>query len=179
MDFSDVRYTIRMWRRRPSFVAVASLSIGLGVAATTTMYSLVNRVAHYELGFADVNRLAVLWSTDTARGINEQPPNVRDRAGPHDAGTAFESFGFFQGNGAPVTLTGPSGASRVEQMPVDVNALSIVGIKPLLGRTYRTGRLRRRGQAEGSARDRRQLRHVAAPVGRISGRDRHDRPRGR
>ena len=138
MDFSDVRYTIRMWRRRPSFVAVASLSIGLGVAATTTMYSLVNRVAHYELGFADVNRLAVLWSTDTARGINEQPPTFEIVQALTDRGTAFESFGLFQGNGAPVTLTGPSEASRVEQMPVDVNALSIVGIKPLLGRTYRT-----------------------------------------
>ena len=52
MDFSDVRYAIRMWRRRPSLVAVASLSIGLGVGATTTMYSVVNRVAHYDLGGA-------------------------------------------------------------------------------------------------------------------------------
>ncbi len=137
LDFSDVRYAIRMWRRRPSFVAVAGLSLGLGVAATTTMYSVVNRVAHYDLGFPDVNRLAVLWSTDTARGINEQPPTFEIVKALTDRGGAFESFGLFQGGGAPVTLTGPSGASRVEQMPVDVNALSIVGIKPLMGRTYR------------------------------------------
>jgi len=137
MDFSDVRYAIRMWRRRPSIVAVASLSIGLGVGATTTMYSVVNRVAHYDLGFTDVNRLAVLSSTDPARGINEQPPTFEIVQALVDRGTSFESFGLFQGGGAPVTLTGPSGASRVEQMPVDVNGLSIVGIKPLLGRTYR------------------------------------------
>ena len=137
MDFSDVRYAIRMWRRRPSIVAVASLSIGLGVGATTTMYSVVNRVAHYDLGFTDVNRLAVLSSTDPARGINEQPPTFEIVQALVDRGTSFESFGLFQGGGAPVTLTGPSGASRVEQMPVDVNGLSIVGIKPFLGRTYR------------------------------------------
>src|SRR5262245_12248818 len=137
MDLSDVRYAIRMWRRRPSFIAVASVSLGLGVGATTTMYSIVNKVAHYELGFADVDRLAVLWSTDRARGINQQPPTFEIARALLDRGTSFESFGFFQGGGAPVTLTGSSGASRVEQMPVDVNALSIVGVKPLLGRTYR------------------------------------------
>ena len=57
---------------------------------------------------------------DTARGINEQPPTLEIAQALVDRGTSFESFGLFQGGGAPVTLTGPSGASRVEQMPVDV-----------------------------------------------------------
>ena len=72
---SDVRYGLRLWRRHPTMVIVAGLSLGLGVGATTTMYSVVNRVANYELGFADVDRLAVLWSTNPERGIQEQPPN--------------------------------------------------------------------------------------------------------
>ena len=50
---SDVRYGFRLWRRHPTMVVVAGLSLGLGVGATTTMYSVVNRVANYELGFAD------------------------------------------------------------------------------------------------------------------------------
>ena len=137
MDLSDLRYTIRMWRRHPGFVAVVCLSLALGIGATTTMYSVVNKVANYELGFAGVDRLAVLWNTDTARGITEQPPTFTAVQALLERGSAFESFGLFQGGGAPVTLTGSSGAGRVEQMPVDVNALSIVGIKPLLGRTYR------------------------------------------
>jgi putative ABC transport system permease protein len=134
---ADVRYTLRLWRRHPSLVAVSALSLGLGVGATTTMYSLVNRVANYELGFADVDRLAVLWTTDTERGINERPPTYEIVQAVLERGNSFEAFGFFQGGGAPVTLLGTSQASRVEQMPIDVNALSIVGVQPLLGRTYR------------------------------------------
>jgi putative ABC transport system permease protein len=118
-------------------IAVAGLSLGLGVGATTTMYSVVNRVAHYELGFADVDRLAVLWSTDASRGINQQPPNWEIIQAVLEHGHSFEGFGFFQGNGAPVTLSGTSETSRVSQMPVDANALSIVGVPPLMGRTYR------------------------------------------
>jgi putative ABC transport system permease protein len=134
---SDVRYTIRLWRRHPGMVAVAALSLGLGVGATTTMYSVVNRVAHYELGFADPSRLAVLWSADPEKGINEQPPNYEIVHALLEHGQSFAQFGFFQGNGAPVTLSGSSETSRVSQMPVDVGALSLVGVPPLLGRTYR------------------------------------------
>jgi putative ABC transport system permease protein len=134
---SDIRYALRLWRRHPSLVAVAGLSLGLGVGATTTMYSVVNTVAHYELGFADVDRLAVLWSTNAEKGIREQPPNWEIVQALLDHGHSFEAFGFFQGNGAPVTLSGTSETGRVSQMPVDVNGLSVVGVRPVLGRTYR------------------------------------------
>ena len=36
---SDVRYGLRLWRRQPTMVIVAGLSLGLGVGATTTMYA--------------------------------------------------------------------------------------------------------------------------------------------
>jgi putative ABC transport system permease protein len=134
---SDVRYSLRLWKRHPALVAVASLSLGLGVGATTTMYSVVNRVAHYKLGFADPDRLVVVWNTDPAHGINQQVENWEVAQALLKDGHTFESFGFFQGGGAPVTLSGTSDTSRVSQMPVDVNALSIVGVPPLLGRTYR------------------------------------------
>ena len=133
---SDIRYTLRLWRRHPAMVAVAGLSLGLGVGATTTMYGVVNRVANYQLGFADPDRLAVLWTGDSTKGIRQQPPTWDIVQAILKRGQSFESFGFFQGGGAPVTMAGPTEASRVSQMPVDVNALSIVGVKPILGRTY-------------------------------------------
>jgi len=118
-------------------VIVAGLSLGLGVGATTTMYGVVNRVANYQLGFAEPDRLAVLWTGDTEKGIQQQPPNWNIVQAVMEHGQSFESFGLFQGFGAPVTLSTTTEAVRVSQMPVDVNALSIVGIKPVLGRTYR------------------------------------------
>jgi predicted permease len=137
LELSDVRYTLRLWRRHPSLVAVAAVSLGLGVGATTTMYSVVNKVATYELGFTGADRLAVLWNTNTAEGVNQQPPTFEIVQALLARGGSFESFGLFQPNGAPVTLLGTSEAVRVEQMPVDVNGLSIVGVAPLIGRTYR------------------------------------------
>jgi len=118
-------------------VVVAGLSLGLGVGATTTMYGVVNRVSNYQLPFAEPDRLAVLWTGNVEKGIRQQPPNWDIVHAVLERGQSFESFGFFQGFGAPVTLSTTTEATRVSQMPVDVNALSIVGVKPVLGRTYR------------------------------------------
>jgi putative ABC transport system permease protein len=98
---------------------------------------VVNRVAHYQLGFANPDRLVVLWSTDPANGVNQQPPNWEITQALLKDGHSFEEFGFAQGFGAPVTLSGTSETSRVTQLPVDANALKVVGVQPLLGRTYR------------------------------------------
>jgi putative ABC transport system permease protein len=135
--FSDVRYALRLWRRHPTMIAVAGLSLGLGVGATTTMYSVVNRVAHYDLGFADEERLVVVWRANLERGNLEQPLNWLMVRALLEHGHSFESLGFFQGGGMPVTLTGTAETSRVSQVPVDVDGLSVVGVRPLLGRTFR------------------------------------------
>jgi putative ABC transport system permease protein len=137
LQAADFRYALRLWRRYPSLVLVAGLSLGLGVGATTTMYSVVNNVSHHPLGFKDADRLAVLWTTDSQTGNRNRTPDWETVEAVRKGGHSFEAFGFFQGGGAPVTLTGVESA-RVEQMPVDVNGLGIVGVTPFLGRTYRT-----------------------------------------
>src|SRR5947209_1557095 len=44
-DFAaDVRFSARSFRRSPSFTVAAILSLGLGLAATTAIYSLVDQV---------------------------------------------------------------------------------------------------------------------------------------
>lgn len=136
MPLADVRYALRLWRRYPTLVLVAGLSLGLGVGATTTMFSVVNSVANYKLTFKDPDRLAVLWTTDRARGDGRSTPDWELVQAVLQHGHSFEGFGFFQGGGAPVTLSGTE-VSRVLQMPVDVNGLAITGVAPFLGRTYR------------------------------------------
>jgi putative ABC transport system permease protein len=133
---SDARYALRLWRRYPALVVVAGLSLGLGVGATTSMYSVVNNVAHYRLNFKDVDRLVVLWKTDPKQGPGNQLTDWETVQAILEHGHSFEGFGFLQGGGAPVTLSGVE-VSRVSQMPVDAGGLSVTGVPPLLGRTYR------------------------------------------
>ena len=163
---SDVRYALRLWRRHPTLVIVAGLSLGLGVGATTTMYSVVNSVANYDLGFTDADRLAVLWSTDPDHGGNAAAARPGRSCGPSSS-TATRSRPSASSRAAarPSRSPATTETSRVAQMPVDVDgALDRRRVKPAARAHLPPRGLRRRRQAEGGARDRRQLRDLAAPA---------------
>jgi hypothetical protein len=52
----DLRYSIRALRRTPGFTIVAMLSLGVGIGATTTMFSVIDAVDFRPLPFKDAQR---------------------------------------------------------------------------------------------------------------------------
>ncbi len=137
LELSDLRFALRLWTRHPTLIIVAGLSLGLGIGSTTTMYSLLSGVAHYEFGFADEDRVVVLSNTQVDDGPAEQPPTYDVVQALLASGRSFEALGLHQPAGIPVTLSGAGETVRVLQSPVDVNGLSVTGVPPALGRTYR------------------------------------------
>ena len=104
MDLSDLRFAWRIWTRHPMTLAVTTLSLGLGVGATTVMYSLLSRVTHYDVGFANEDRLVVF--SNTSRESGEQPPTYPIVQALLKSGKSFEALGLHQPAGIPVTISG-------------------------------------------------------------------------
>src|SRR5512141_1454776 len=57
----DVRYACRTLRRSPGFAAVAILTLGLGIGATTAIFTIVNGVLLRPLPYREPDRIANLW----------------------------------------------------------------------------------------------------------------------
>ncbi len=69
-DFAgDLRFTVRSFRKTPSFTVTAVLSLMLGIGATTAIYSLVDQVLLHALPVRDPGRLVLIdWKGDDVAG---------------------------------------------------------------------------------------------------------------
>src|SRR5512145_62819 len=65
--WQDLRYALRTFRRSPGFAATAVVSLAVGIAAATGLFSIVNTALLNPFPFADVNRIVRLDTTDKGK----------------------------------------------------------------------------------------------------------------
>ncbi|HET6900092.1 MAG TPA: ABC transporter permease, partial [Vicinamibacteria bacterium] len=127
----DLRYGGRALRARPGFTLVTVLTLALGIAVNTTMFSVVSAVLLSELPYRDPERLALIrvMSDGQTSLPSLSPPEIedlRERAGVfEDVASVRDATGTLTGVGEPVQLR--LGGIRW-------NFLHVLGVEPLLGR---------------------------------------------
>src|SRR5436853_3933950 len=130
----DVRYAVRMLRKRPGFSLVVIFTLALGIGANTAIFSVVNAVLLKPLPYREPEKLVVLWAKNEKLSLTQQPisyPNIVDwkaqnQVFEHLAAIRVESF----------SLTDRDEPERVSGLRVSANALSLLGVKPALGRDF-------------------------------------------
>jgi putative ABC transport system permease protein len=63
----DLRYALRRWIRRPGFVLAAVLTLALGIAATTALFSIIDAVVLRPLPYPEPDRLVMVYSVRPER----------------------------------------------------------------------------------------------------------------
>jgi putative ABC transport system permease protein len=63
----DVRYAVRMLRKRPLVSALAVAVLALGLGGTITVFSTIDTLLLRELPYSDANRIVTIWQTDVSR----------------------------------------------------------------------------------------------------------------
>src|SRR5690606_26275317 len=76
----DVRHALRMFRRSPGFAATAVVSLAVGIAAATALFSMVNAALLNPFPYADSNRLVRIGMNvqGTTRGLTVNARQLRD-----------------------------------------------------------------------------------------------------
>jgi putative ABC transport system permease protein len=77
----DLRYAARTLLRRPGFTAVTILTLGIGIGATTAIFSAVRTVLLRELPYGNADRVVALFQTDARSGARTEgvsAANIRD-----------------------------------------------------------------------------------------------------
>jgi len=136
----DVRYAVRQLRRSPGFAVAALLCLGLGIGATTAIFSVVNTVLLQPLPFPESDRLV--------RMVENVPSPTRGRP-PFQRGLSFGEFldwrsqsktlsdAYAVGGGPGQRLVhGTQGWVGLLGTMASTNAFEMLQVRALLGRTF-------------------------------------------
>ncbi len=133
---NDLRYELRQLRKSPGFALTAVLTLALAIGANTAIFSVVNGLMLRPLPYPQPDRLGALvthWTSpkgvdddDSADG--ETYEMVRDQVPAVTA--AAES-----GEGG-VNLEAGSSVQYVQQLRVSSKYFDVLGIPPLIGRSF-------------------------------------------
>ena len=130
----DARYGARMLRRNPSFVAVVTLTLALGIGANTAIFSVVNSVLLKPLPFKDPNRLVIIWENDTKNRATNSLVSLSDFVDWKDQTGAFEQIAAWRF--LYFNLSGRDEPERVQGLTVSASFLPLLGAQVQLGRTF-------------------------------------------
>ena len=142
----DVRFGLRVLRRSPWFTAVAVLTLGLGIAVNTTVFSWINSVLlHPFPGVGDPHELALI-ETVTPTGeflVNTSYLDYRDYRDNLQlvSGVALGRF-------TPLSVGADGRTARAWAELVSANYFDVLKVKPVLGRVFLA---EERGEQEGGA----------------------------
>jgi predicted permease len=127
----DLKHSFRGMRRDAGFTTFAILIAGLGIGASSTVFSVVNALLLRPLPFRDPGRLVWIanqeWSTQTEHYVDlrEENQSFSDLAGW--SGYYIVGDRELTGNGEPERLT---------SVPVTGNLFALLGVQPAIGRSF-------------------------------------------
>ena len=133
----DIRFAIRTLRKRPGFTIAAIVTLALGIGANTAIFSLINGVLLRPLPYASGEQLLVLRQPLTRLDIASagfSHPEVADYGAQATSLTGVADY-----HSMPFILLGQDEPRRVQTGVVSANFFDVLGVKPLLGRTFRRG----------------------------------------
>jgi putative ABC transport system permease protein len=134
---NDLRFGIRTLLKSPGFTAVAVLTLALGIGANTAIFSVINAVLLRTLPYRDPDDIAILWKTVPKKNIQEDWTSYPTFKDWKDHNNVFEDMTLvFRPEAAQVVLTGNDRPERIQGAKVSANFFSVMGVSPVLGRSF-------------------------------------------
>jgi putative ABC transport system permease protein len=129
----DLRYAIRTLLKSPGFTLVAVVTLALGIGANTAIFSVLYGVLVKPLPYSEPDRLVGL--SEVYRGArDERSVTWRQYQFLSANSNVFEAVGVSTGVGFNVFTGGA--ADRANGERVSSNFFHILGVSPMLGRTF-------------------------------------------
>ncbi len=129
-----LRLAARRLARAPSFALVATVTLAVGIGATTAIFSVVNTILLRPLPYPAADRLVSVMATAEGIGADRVPMSPASYATYRADNTTFEEVGAWQAD--EVAVAGDGEPERVAAMLVTDGVLPLLGGRPAVGRLF-------------------------------------------
>ncbi len=133
----DISYSIRFFKRNLLYSLVISFTLALGIGANSAIFSIVNAVLLRPLPFREAERIVMVWEAFPKLGFEQVPASAPNYFDWKEQNRSFEDLAAafsMPEYGFNLALNGS--AERVPGGKASANFLSVLGIQPVLGRSF-------------------------------------------
>ncbi len=128
----DLEYGFRQLRKSPGFACTAILILGLGIGASTAIFSAVNPILFEPLPYPDASRIMMMsYVSDDGTRIAQTFHTYRELA---ERNRSFEMLAV--ADPWQPTLTGADRPERLDGQKVTADYFRVLGVSPALGRNF-------------------------------------------
>jgi putative ABC transport system permease protein len=132
----DIRFALRGLLKHPGFAAIAVITLALGIGGSTSIFTVVNAALLRGLPYKSPDRLYHLWEQTPKQEFPKREfsyPDYQD----YQQNNVFEGLAAYTGGGA--ILSGQGDPESLNAPRVNAAFFSVLGVDPLLGRTFQNG----------------------------------------
>lgn len=133
----DLRFALRGLLKHRAFTAIAVVTLALGIGGSTSIFTVVDAALIRGLPYKSSDRLYHLWEKTPQEKFSKREfsyPDYQD----YEKNNVFEGgLAAYTGGGA--LLSGSGESENVGAPRVSANFFSVLGVDPVLGRTFQAG----------------------------------------
>ncbi len=131
---ADLRFAMRSFARQPGATALVVFTLALAVAANTAVFALVDAVFFRPLPYPHASRLVELNEEAPAWGLTFTSVNYPDFDTWRSSARTFEGMALWEN--ATFNVSDGNTAERLDGQIVTYDMANVLGIRPVLGRTF-------------------------------------------
>jgi putative ABC transport system permease protein len=129
--FAEVRQGARGLRRSPGFAMVSAITVALGIAASTSIFSAAKPILVDGLPYPDADRLAIIWDRQGGEPLDVTFGTYREVV---ERSRSFQALAVMRP--WQPTLSGADEPERLDGQMVSAGYFRVLGIAPAIGRDF-------------------------------------------
>ena len=132
----DVAFGFRVLIRNPAVTLIAALSLAFGIAANTTIFSLINATLLGSLPYPDPDGIVMLWNYPLQRRDARGSVAAQNYLTWKKESTSFQALGAAYSLSRNLGAEQGAPAERLNGLLATAELFQVLRVEPLLGRVY-------------------------------------------